>query len=391
MITVIADDITGAAEIAGVCLRYGLKVAFGIDSVPTESADVIIISTDSRSNTEIEAFNTHLKLATEIFDDSDSIVFKKCDSALRGFVLTELSAMLQVSKFRNILLQPANPVTGRRIQGGIYTIDNEPIEYSGFATDPDFPADNSQVQNLLLQRSTNHENITEIHTGKITQLKEIGLSVPDCTSVADLQNCCKLLNDNTLLCGSAAFFEQILIFTKTGIPKGTQTQFNVKSNFLMICGSTHPQSQQYLEELSLSGLPVYGFPDSLLQENTRQESIALWIQELITSWEKHRKLILYVSFEKVLFPDSSKILKSRMDQIVSGILSNCEINELLIEGGATAYGILNLINWKTLNPVQELAPGVLRMQVASTPSVHLTIKPGSYLWPENLIVMGDLI
>ena len=31
MIAVIADDITGAAEIAGVCLRYDLTVSFGID------------------------------------------------------------------------------------------------------------------------------------------------------------------------------------------------------------------------------------------------------------------------------------------------------------------------------------------------------------------------
>ncbi|MDD5185031.1 MAG: four-carbon acid sugar kinase family protein [Paludibacter sp.] len=386
MISVIADDITGAAEIAGVCLRYGLKVVFGINSVPADFADVRVITTDSRSATESEAYNIHFKLAAEIFAGSDSLVYKKCDSALRGYVLTELSAMLHVSKFHKILLQPANPFIGRCIRGGYYFIDNELIENTGFATDPDFPAYNSQVQNLLLQRSANHENITELHSGNITQLNGKGLYIPDCESVEGLQKCSDLLNDHTLMCGSAAFFEQILVGTKAGIIKESQTQFNVTSNFLMICGSSHPQSRQYVEELRLSGFPVYGFPDLLLQEYATAESLVLWTQELVTIWKTKRKLVLYVSFEKILFPDCSKILKTRMNQIVSGILRDCKINELFIEGGATAYGILNLINRKTLIPVQELAPGVLRLQVASTPSVHITIKPGSYKWPDKLIV-----
>ncbi len=386
MISVIADDITGAAEIAGVCLRYGLKVAFGINSIPVDLADVRVIATDSRSVTEIEAYNIHLKLAAEIFAGSDSLVFKKCDSALRGYVLTELSAMFHVSKFHKILLQPANPVSGRCIRNGIYSIDNERIEKTGFATDPDFPAGNSQVQNLLLLRSTKHENITELHTGKITQLKGKGVFVPDCESIEELQESCELLNEHTLLCGSAAFFEQILIYTKTGIQKETHSQFNIRSNFIMICGSSHPQSRQYIEELSLTGFPVHGFPDLLLKENVSAESLARRTQELVTIWKTNRKLVLYVSFEKIMFPDSSKILKSRMDQIVLGVLRNCKINEVFIEGGATVYGILNLLNWKILNPVQELAPGVLRLQVASNPSVHITIKPGSYKWPDKLIV-----
>lgn len=41
MITVIADDLTGAAEIAGVCIRYGLDVAFGIDSIPQKKLPLV--------------------------------------------------------------------------------------------------------------------------------------------------------------------------------------------------------------------------------------------------------------------------------------------------------------------------------------------------------------
>ncbi|WP_439132036.1 four-carbon acid sugar kinase family protein, partial [Polaribacter sp.] len=63
MITVIADDLTGAAEIAGICLRYGVAVSFGIDEIPEKQATINIIATDSRSKNQEEAYKTHLHLA----------------------------------------------------------------------------------------------------------------------------------------------------------------------------------------------------------------------------------------------------------------------------------------------------------------------------------------
>jgi uncharacterized protein YgbK (DUF1537 family) len=384
MITVIADDITGAAEIAGICLHYGLKVSFGINSVPNVETDVRIIATDSRSATEIEAYNIHKRFALEIFKTQESFVFKKCDSVLRGFVLTELTAMQEILKFKKVLLQPANPATGRCIMNGIYQIGNEKIENTGFSIDPDFPANSSLVQNLLLKHSIHHGNNLDVHTGKIIKIKGEGVFLPDCSSIAELQKCCELLNDKTFLCGSAAFFEQILLYKKIGKQAEPIVPLNISTNFLMICGSTHPQSRQYVEQIKMLGCPVHYFPDTLLQEDITRATINRWTDELIATWEKHHKLVLGISTINMRFPNSSTILKSRMNTIVCEILKHCEIKEILIEGGATAYGILNLLNWKTLTPVQELAPGVLRMQVSDLPNTFLTIKPGSYLWPDNL-------
>jgi uncharacterized protein YgbK (DUF1537 family) len=382
MITVIADDITGAAEIAGICLRYGLKVIFGINSVPDVEADVHVIATDSRSTTEIEAYNIHKKLAKAIFKGFDSFVFKKCDSVLRGFVLTELNAILEVTKLKRVLLQPANPATGRCIRNGIYYIGKEKIENTGFSIDPDFPAINSQVQKLLLQHSTYQENIPDIHTGIMTEIKGEGIFVPDCSSIEGLRKCCELLNNKTFLCGSAAFFEQVLLYKKIGKQVITNVPLNISTNFLMICGSTHPHSHQFVEQMHLSRYPVHFFPDAILQENITPGIIEHWTEELIAIWKKNKKLVLAISSVNIKFPNSSTILKSRMNEIVTGILRKCEVMEILIEGGATAYGILNLQNWKTLTPVQELLPGVLRLQVSDHPTTYLTVKPGSYRWPE---------
>jgi uncharacterized protein YgbK (DUF1537 family) len=60
MIVIIADDLTGAAETVGICLRYGVRVAMIMD-VPDEErlldfqregTAVLVIAGDNRSNTQ---------------------------------------------------------------------------------------------------------------------------------------------------------------------------------------------------------------------------------------------------------------------------------------------------------------------------------------------------
>ena len=61
MIIVIADDLTGAAEIAGIGHSYGLATSLLIDvadNLPV--SDLIVVATDTRSMTEQDAVNeTH--------------------------------------------------------------------------------------------------------------------------------------------------------------------------------------------------------------------------------------------------------------------------------------------------------------------------------------------
>lgn len=387
MIFIIADDITGAAEIAGVCLRYGLTVSFGIDIIPKEVADVCIVATDSRSLSESEAYAVHSKLAADVYKLKPAFVFKKCDSVLRGYVLTELSALLAESHLKKILLQPSNPSTGRCINDGLYYVGNEKIENTGFSIDPDFPANDSSVKNLLLQRSKTHESINSIHTGVIKSLNDQGIFVPDCNSADDLLKSCKLSSDKTLLCGSAAFFEQIIL--EKGLAKTTtSTTENGLSlkNFLLIAGTTHPESQRFSEKLLQIGCQVEKFPEHLLQEQLNENDFAYWLQELKSKWNENKMLSIGISDKTVVFPNSQTELKSRLSRVADYLLGNCDISELLIEGGATTYSILNTLSFTTLTPKTELAPGVLRMKINNTDNLWLTIKPGSYPWPEKLIL-----
>ncbi len=386
MITVIADDLTGAAEIAGICLRHGLKATFGIDALPENLADVNIIATDSRSMPEEEAYKTHRQLADIILAKKiNQVLFKKCDSVLRGHVLTELSALLDATGKECVLLQPANPAANRCIHNGSYFINNELLENTGFALDPDFPSSSSLVKNLLLERANRHSKIDKVHTGIISEINSEGIFVPDCNTVNELEKCIELYNEKTILGGSAAFFEQFLIKYYPNLTEVKPKKHSFSDHYLLLSGSTQPESIRFAVNLKNNNCPVLVLPNNLLKKNIEESHLTDWMKETMQVYNENKKLVLRISDKIIEFEGSSKILKNRMSNVVKQLLENTSINELFIEGGATAYDLLQKINWKSFTPIAELAPGVIRMQYALDNTKYITLKPGSYKWPEGLL------
>lgn len=158
MIAVIADDITGAAEMAGIAHRLGLRVKLTMRPESASDCDVLVIATDTRSMTEEEAAAGSARVAGALgaMPDVDSL-FKKTDSALRGHVVAELEAILANTGYRKALYLPANPSKGRTIRDGVYYIGGKPLHETDFSFDPEFPAFSSRlIERLPMCEEKNH-------------------------------------------------------------------------------------------------------------------------------------------------------------------------------------------------------------------------------------------
>lgn len=384
MVTVIADDITGAAEIAGVCLRYHIETSFGIDTIPEREAKVNIIATDSRSLLEDEAYQVHWQLTKKVIQQSkNQIIFKKCDSALRGYVLTELSALMGVLEKKAVLLQPSNPVSNRFINNGIYYVNDVAIEKTGFSTDPDFPAKTSLVKHIILSRTSNQD--IGIHSGNISSIDSKGIYIPDCNSEEDLMNNLKLYHDDVVIGGSAAFFEQFLIKLKIASNKTASKRLHFSKDYLLVSGSMHPDSIQFAKMLQSKGCSLEYFSTGMIKKEIDLNDINAFDDKLCEVYNKHKKLVLRVSDDIQPFEGSPKILKNRLSTVVQHLIEHSDIDEFFIEGGATAYDMLKTLGWNSFTPTEELALGVVRMQYYANPKKHITLKPGSYKWPEGLL------
>jgi uncharacterized protein YgbK (DUF1537 family) len=80
----------------------------------------------------------------------------------------------------------------------------------------------------------------------------------------------------------------------------------------------------------------------------------------------------------------AKSLRNKTAIAVKLVFDQLDIKELLIEGGSTASAILKQLCLYRFFPVEELATGVIRMQTDNKPELYVTLKPGSYSWPQSV-------
>lgn len=90
MIAVVADDLTGAAELAAAGLSFGLKPRI-VREPPRESgaADLLVLDTDSRSLSATDAALRVSAFAESLKRLRPEAVYKKTDSVLCGHVQAE--------------------------------------------------------------------------------------------------------------------------------------------------------------------------------------------------------------------------------------------------------------------------------------------------------------
>ena len=372
---VIADDITGAAEMAGIAFSQGQQVRLVCGGVAgsfgTARYGTTVIATDTRSMNEAEAVaETHR--ITSAISHHLSAIFKKTDSALRGHVVAELTALMEAMGYRHAVYLPANPSKGRVIKSGTYYINNVPIHETAFSYDPEFPAKTS----VLRERFPDAESK--------------GIIMPDAENEEDIQKIIAKYNDGkTLFAGAADLFSALLGHSRETRNTGEtrDTRVSNSPSTLILCGSTQSKS------LDL-GIPISPMPREIYDGSN---DLSLW--DTSADQEKH-SLILTMPYTHRTGKEAAVHLRSMMARKAKGLITqhllpaldregSGEGLHLIIEGGATAWATLQALGWTQFEITAQIAPGVVQMSATiachtstseSKKHVIVTLKPGSYPW-----------
>ncbi len=386
MIAVIADDFTGAAEIAGLGLRYGLKVEIESHEFTKSDADLIIIATDTRSMSSNEAYNEVLTITKQIKKQNCDWLYKKTDSVFRGHIYKELLAILDTHMFSQALLVPANPMLGRKIEDGVYYINNQLLHETNFSEDPDFALTTSNVLELI--RSDYRNSVSLARPDEI--VSKPGITIGEAVSVEDLNKWAAKVKNGILPAGGAGFFSSLLEIqgfkekNKNGIE-----DYPFGRNFLFVCGSALSKGRfaaNSEEECEIMTLPM---PEAVFHKTQNANAeYDKWKENIINAFQNTNGALIEIDQPVVRDRKFSSWLRETMAQLVFEVSKEVEINELLIDGGATVYSIAEKMGMQKFFPVQELAPGVVRMKIEGKENLFVTIKPGSYLWPEKLLELS---
>jgi uncharacterized protein YgbK (DUF1537 family) len=375
MIAASADDLTGAVEIAGIGLRYGLSVEIVTTLSQNTNVDLLVVATDTRSMSEHEAVTTMADITNQLKELNPEFLFKKVDSVLRGHVLAELRSHLKQLGFEKALLVPANPTLNRIIANGQYYVNGQPIHLSSFANDPDFAISGAEIHTML---RCGQSDIAIKTTDD--SLPSTGIIVGECETETDLKKWAEKVDKETLLAGASGFFAAIL--QSLGYLRQTvKPTFSVEKPVLMVSGTTFEKSRQLIKSLKDAGGPVSYMPGDIINSAEPSDSLMDdWADQVTALLALHNKAVIAV--DDIITGTIN--LRQKKALLVKKVLKKIAVKELLIEGGATASAIIKQLNLTCFTPVQELSTGVVRMKATQHDGLFLTLKPGSYTWPAQV-------
>lgn len=379
MIAVIADDLTGAAELAGIGLGYKLKTEVSTTVDPNCNADLLIIATDTRSLHEAEARQIMTALTQQLIALKPRFIFKKIDSALRGHIINEIEGQLAVSGLKRTLIIPGNPSHAKKVIDGVYYYKDEPIHLSNYAHDPTFPATTSNVKEMLRASDT----VSVLKTGDELPLK--GIIIGEVFNEGDLDHWIRLADKDTLLAGASGLFHKLLrqLFPVQTTNNGTPA---IQGRRLFVFGSTFYQGKMTLNNGFLNTIGIHYIPAAIIcDEDNDKQLMSFFASHVATSIILQNCAIIAIDPDSISSITIDPVLLSyKIAAIVKLVIQYTSLNELLIEGGATAWAILNHLNFKKLSPVNQLSPGVTRMAIYGNNQLYVTLKPGSYEWPAQV-------
>lgn len=432
VIGVIADDFTGAAEIGGVAVRYGLTAEIWSPATaawstatetsffperPTSDVDVICLDTNSRACPPDVATKRVAQGATAVHSTffpggctfPRAMLFKKTDSVLRGQVAAELTGLMDATGRKRVLLVPANPSLGRTVQDGRYLIQGTPLDQTHFAHDPEYPARTADVAMLIAGPQMQAEGSTVpvyvLNPARASEMSTVssGIIVGEASTHEDVVAWAASLDATTIPAGAAEFFGAFLE-TREGGQGGHTTKYgtlnategeehpNTRDTALFVVGSTSDASRTFCLRCEAHHIPVIRIPMQLFEEKGNTAGwIGRWEADVLQAFEHSPReggqgssVVVAIDRPLCRVPGLPQRLSGYLATVTQRVLSQQPVSVVFVEGGATAVALVRQFGWDRMRVKQELAPGSVSLQSMDGTGPLLAMKPGSYVWPEEV-------
>jgi uncharacterized protein YgbK (DUF1537 family) len=352
MIVVIADDLSGAAELAGVAWLHGLTAEVQTVFSPETNAEIVCVDTDTRSLRPEEAARKVRELALQIAAAKADWIFKKCDSVLRGHIIAEARAITSVFGQTKIVVVSANPSRQRVVRKGNYWVNGIPLHETKFAADPEHPRKTSAVAELLGGGST-------------------GVLTPDTETGEDVKRHASMVDGQTLAVGGVDFFEALLrarVSSRSLRPSEGKVG-DLGGDTLLVCGSAAAWTERRIQAAA-DGIPIF----------MRPYDTTTAVQRLGT---KHQ-ILIGIGDGRQTRGRSPTELVNELASVVAIILQETNATRVLCEGGATSAALMRTMGWTRLNVSATTAGGIGVLQPVGSGAPRLFVKPGSYPWPKAI-------
>lgn len=379
---IIADDFTGALDTGVQFAKKGARTYVMVDSqidytkIPS-NIEVLVIDTETRHLDKTEAYETVYSIVQEASKIGIPYIYKKTDSALRGNIGAELTAVLKASGERHIHFIPAFPQMGRTTVKGIHYVHGVPIAQSIFGRDPFEPVRYSDIKEIIATQSESEIHIIGTEIPESYASVE-GILVYDSSCNQDLENIAVELvkkGEMHLIAGCAGFACMLPQILQLG---GEQRRVpEIKDSMLVVCGSVNPVSVAQCDDAECKGAPRFRLtPEQKLYPDWAESCEAdAFIEQIYDSCKENHIVILDTNDREnvestTIFARKNGITSAQMRTcivsviglILKRLIDNGLESTIFIIGGDSLIGFVRQAGIKVISPICELECGVVLSQ-----------------------------
>lgn len=308
-IGLLADDLTGACDLAACFARVNGPVAVAVDPNRSGQAGtgLRVINTQSRLLAAQASRSLLYTVGTTLAQKP--LIFKKIDTALRGAVGAELEGLVEALGPRQVIVAPASPRIGRTTQGGLQYDNGRPIHQSPFAHDRASPVDSSDIAHIIRRTGRVECRILDAQTdAELVKIVEQALD-----------------GSKTVFVGSIGLADALAArMTKIA---SLPADMKISSRPVILCGSRYETTQRQIQ-YAVQHLNV-----NLIEMSSDDE-----MTSSVCDLNLDLPLIVRMAGPRnPAIPHAPSRLSSKFIEKVIRLLEACQPDGLGIIGGQTAY------------------------------------------------------
>lgn len=380
---IIADDFTGGLDTGVQFANRGIPTCVLTEpeadfAAEAGACEVLVVVAETRHLGAKEAYETVLRAARKGMELGAAHIYKKTDSALRGNIGAELTAVKDAAGAALMPFIPALPAMNRITRGGIQYIDGVPAAESVFGRDPFEPVKESYVPRLIALQSD-----TPAFVAKAEEISgRSGIAVMDAESTEDLERIAGKLREVPGLrvsagcAGFAAMLPGMLGLTARQAPKAP----GLAPGLFVLCGSVNPITQRQLNRGEENGFTrVHIAPEAKLHPEFFRKPEG---EALLARWKKqmtecpwmildandtdpaNRETAEKARAEGLTMEEVRQRISESLGIILSEMMDTPAERTLLITGGDTLLRSMNRMKIRRMVPLAEAAPGCVLSRVA---------------------------
>lgn len=402
----IADDFTGATDLANNLVRAGMRVmqTVGVPSEPiSQDVDAVVVSLKSRTIEPAQAVEQSLKALHWLkAHEAKQIYFKYCstfDSTDRGNIGPVIDALMGALETTFTIATPAFPDVGRTIYRGYLFVGDVPLNESGMQDHPLTPMRDANLLRVL-QPQTKHRvglvNYLTVGQGETAiseqftdmQSQGVGVAIVDALRNEDLICLARAVRDMPLLTAGSGL--------AIGLPANYGITPNAKASVLpvasgkqaIISGScsraTQSQVKHFIDgggqSIELDPLVLANNPEAFNEVRDRALQLMMDGPVLIYSTASPQKLSQVQAALGVM--SAGQQVESWLAAMACDLVQ-AGVGQLVVAGGETSGAVVQALGMQTLRIGRQIDPGVPwcygQAKIAdSSPSVHICLKSGNF-------------